>query len=204
CEKKMFEWQSTFKDGKRTDFDKQTKGFEFFQDENKKNKVVLAYNYLSVESREYETYEQFSSMANDTIKLLMEFCNVSQIIRLGLRYINQIKLPRGNPFSWNTYLDSSLTTNVAKFYGGKESLARAMSQLIVVFEAYKMNYNYGFYNSEYPGKISRKEFALDFDCYTQDVGIGECEKYLTIFNNKITEYFEGYIKDGLRTIMGEK
>lgn len=74
----------------------------------------------------------------------------------------------------------------------------------------KMGYNdfyvrfqYGMFNSEHPNPIARKEFVLDFDCYTKDEqDISDVLTLLDSFHEKIKEMFESSILGDLRQIMG--
>ena len=64
-----------------------------------------------------------------------------------------------------------------------------------------MNFNYGLYNSEFPNKISRKDFVLDYDCYTANIEKKDSYEYLNKFHEKINEEFEKSIEEGLRKEM---
>lgn len=77
-----------------------------------------------------------------------------------------------------------------------------MSQIILNYDDYTMNFNFGLFNSEFPAKISRKEFALDYDCYTELFEPEDIDDYLIKFNSEIKNMFERSIKNGLRKHMG--
>ena len=64
-----------------------------------------------------------------------------------------------------------------------------------------MTFTYGIPNSIFPSKISRKEFLLDFDCYTENIEEDSVLQHLKIFHNKIQQFFEYCIKEKLRNLM---
>ncbi len=76
-----------------------------------------------------------------------------------------------------------------------------MSHVIVNYDDYKMNFNFGLHNSEFPAKISRKEFILDFDFYTEYVERDKIFPMLREFNKESAIMFERCIKDDLRKHM---
>ena len=78
-----------------------------------------------------------------------------------------------------------------------------MSQAILNYDDYRVNFNYGMFNSEFPAKISRKEFILDFDFYTEYVEQETIIPLIKKFNKEAAIMFEKCIKDGLRKKMGE-
>ena len=81
---------------------------------------------------------------------------------------------------------------------------------VFLFIVTKMGYNdfyvrfqYGMFNSEHPNPIARKEFVLDFDCYTKDEqDLSDVLTLLDRFHEKIKEMFEYSILNDLRQIMG--
>ena len=49
--------------------------------------------------------------------------------RVGLRYVNEIKLPQGNPLSWDGYIAASLREAVFAGYVQDSAMVRSMHQL---------------------------------------------------------------------------
>src|SRR5690606_34059264 len=90
--------------------------------------------------------------------------------RLGVRYVNKILLKDGNPFDWSGYIAPSLVALIENPFSNKEEINRAMSQVSMVRDGYGSVVTFGLLNSsEFPAKISRREFVLDFDCATLDI-----------------------------------
>ena len=119
---------------------------------------------------------------------------------MGLRYVNEINIDKGNPYDWNEYIHDSLISIFQSFYE-IENYSRLISQIHYVFDNYRMTFLYGIPNSIFPSKISRKEFLLDFDCYTENIEEDSVLQHLKIFHNKIQEFFEYCIKEKLRNLM---
>ncbi|MGD0951250.1 MAG: hypothetical protein ABR985_02460 [Methanotrichaceae archaeon] len=59
------------------------------------------------------------------------------------------------------------------------------------------------YNPEYPNKITRKIFVLDYDCYTTDeLNASEIKEKMEILQRDEEKLFESSIENGLREKMG--
>jgi len=70
-------------------------------------------------------------------------------------------------------------------------------------EDVKVNFNYGLFNEYFPAPISKDEFILDFDAFTDSPRkFEECASLLEGFNKVIAIYFERSITDDLREEMG--
>lgn len=68
-----------------------------------------------------------------------------------------------------------------------------------------MTFTHGIYNSEFPAKVSRREFLLDYDCHTEDIECGDLvKKYISPFQLKINRMYEASIEEGLRTLMTQE
>ena len=140
-----------------------------YLDINEENSIILSDNYLAIESVNYTSYKEFSKHIDYALTNLTDCFKDIDFIRLGLRSINQIVLDRGNPLIWKNYIEPSFVSVIDRFFDRSENLARMMSQVVLNYDDYKVNFNYGMHNSEFPAKISRKEFILDFDFYTEYV-----------------------------------
>ncbi len=169
---------------------------------NEKDKLLtLSVNYLAIENFKYSNYEDFRSLVKTILKHFEESYEAPDITKFGLRYINHIVLDSGNPFEWGNYIKSFLTYTIDNFFEEKTDISRAMSQIQLQKEDYKIIFNFGLNNSEFPAKISRKEYILDFDCRTTDAPTKNIMEYLNTFHDKIETLFEMSIERGLREEM---
>ncbi|SEA35309.1 TIGR04255 family protein [Desulfuromusa kysingii] len=201
-EKKVLkELKTEFKEGNAVSSESAANHYNFF-DSNKERKVSLFKNYLAVELYKYKDMADFSAAVAYTFKMFSKLYDNADYRRLGVRYINQIILEKGNPFAWKDYISSYLTSISDNFFVRDSSLSRSMSQVTLNKEDYKITFSFGMYNSEFPAKISRKEFVLDYDCYTEFVELDSVCNTLDKFNHEIKSLFEKSINNGLRKNMG--
>ncbi len=198
--RKFIEWETKIMDNTKVDESKESSLHEFF-DSSKHHKFVLTYNYLSLECSKYVNFESLEQIIQRILKLVLEAFTDIRIQRLGMRYVNQIKIKEGDPLDWTSLVKSSLINNVDNCIDNKSKVSRSLSQMTLNEEDYKITFTYGLYNSEFPNRIARKEFLLDYDCYTDLFERNDIYTLLKVFNAKINDLFEKSIEDGLRTIM---
>lgn len=176
-----------------------------FLDSNGKIKVTLSSGYLVIETPEYISFEDFAEYISKIYSAFKSSYTEQPIKRLGLRYINLVKINEGSPLEWNNFIDTDLlgSLNWAKGRSVLDQITRGVSQIFLKDEDSSMTFTYGVYNSEFPAKISRKEFLLDYDCYTEEIQEGDLiKKYVSPFHFKINQMFEASIDNGLRNLMG--
>lgn len=201
--KKMFGIEAKFSPEKKLEERKIPESNVYIlKDSAEKNAIIFCKEYFSIESKNYINFREFRKNIELTIDAFTSIVEDPDYTRLGLRFINQIVLNKGNPFIWTNYIASSLISPIDKFFVRSQNLARMMSQAVLNYDDYKVNFNYGIYNSEFPAKISRKEFVLDFDFYTEYVEQDTIIPLITNFDKESAIMFERCIRDGLRSIMG--
>ena len=99
-------------------------------------------------------------------------------------------------------INDCLISNI-DFLENKNQIKRTIDILeLSLDDEVTLNFRWGIYNSLYPSEVSKKEFLLDFDCFTRvqiesDQVIGK----LDIFNSIITGYFEKSIEDKFRELL---
>lgn len=153
----------------------------------------------------YMRYESFDVLKADFISILEALFKAYpklQSSRLGLRYINEIKLPENNVLDWQEYLADNL---LAMFKVPKETdnIARAFNNLILNYEGIILKFQYGMFNPDFPALIRKKVFVLDYDAYYQGPqDLAEIKGSIDIFHENIQTFFESSIKDKLRDLMG--
>lgn len=171
----------------------------------KNREKILHWNDEAL-SIEYKTYSTFEMLKEDFAAALEAFFKQfpeTQIKRLGLRYIDSIEIQEGVPHDWKRFLTKPL---LATF-----SLADDPSTITRVFNVIEFNYGdvnlrfqFGMPNPDYPARIRKKLFILDYDAYcTLLLGRDEIDRYLNQFHEKIKASFEEVITDDLRSVMGD-
>lgn len=167
--------------------------------------ILLDTNALTFNILNYSSYSEFISHVKRTISLLQ--VGNEELKRLGLRYINHIKLKEGSPFEWEGYIAPPLIQNIDFLDDtDRNSLSRNMGQML--FNKYDpdryLNFIYGMPNSEFPNKIAKREFVLDYDCYTEsNININEAYIYIKSFHDEIKRMFVKSIGDKLIKKIGE-
>jgi len=153
----------------------------------------------------YKKYDTFEDLKTDFMKIashLLEIETDLQIKRIGLRYINSVELSNGEPTDWDGYIDDRLISAL-NFYEDKKSISRAFTVLELNNGDFKLRYQFGMHNPDYPTPIYRKVFILDMDAFYEGLieKIKEVEEYLENFHGEIQRLFEASIKQGLRDVM---
>lgn len=172
--------------------------------------LKISYNSLVLETKKYIDFEKFTDVLQKILSEFNKFYTGYEINRIGLRFINLIRITSKSPLEWSDYIDSKLleSINFAKNLTGDNCyLNRCMNQLSFRFKNdNSLTFNYGIYNSEWPAQITQNEFILDFDAYTTCLDISEDiqSKYLIPFHDIIQESFEKGITKKLRKVMNDE
>ncbi len=178
---------------------KKGKVYEFAHEDNL---VRIEPEFLVFEFKQYTGFDQFRKLVKKVLDSLDLSNNSVRSKSMGLRYINQIRLNEGDPFDWSGLIVDSLVPNTV-YMKNKNVLSRSLGWVDLTYDDFYARVHYGMFNSEHPNPIARKEFVLDFDCYTKDEqDLSDVLTLLDRFHEKIKEMFECSILDDLRQIMG--
>lgn len=174
-----------------------------FYNKERTKRIVINPNFLSLE---YDKYTDSKELLND-INYISSFITdfgISAINRMGLRYVNEVKVKDKNLLDWKKYFDNDLISPLNFIISKKKKLARVMNQIIIKEDFGNISLNYGIWNSNFPNEVIEKMFVVDIDAYskfplsTESLGLTDLVKE---YNKKIEELFESIIKDDLRTIL---
>jgi len=140
-----------------------------------------------------QSYEDFSKL-RDQIQLVcstLQPKNPELIIgRIGLRHIYQIILKEDHPFDWSDKISKRLLCGI-DYLENRKCLTRAMGVIEFEEDDCRVKFQYGMFNSEYPNRITKKEFALDFDCYcSTKMALSSIPSELTKFNELIDRLYQ--------------
>lgn len=176
-----------------------------FTDENKTYKIHLTRNFLTFECSNYTQFSNFYNCYSNIYNNFVKIYEPKTLNRIGLRYINNLKLNEGNPLDWNGYINSNLLLHVENFFKDEmQNLSRAITQVTLNYDDLKVIFSYGWLNSEYPNKISRREFLLDFDCSNNAVDSNDVLKNLSSFHEILNQKFEKSIESKLRDLLNKE
>ncbi len=132
------------------------------------------------------------------------------IKRLGMRYVNEIKLPGadagpglGADF-WEHYVNPLLLGGL-RFAANDGAMARHMCTTELNYGTDRATIRYGIFNGEYPKPNRRREFILDVDAYCQTrLTPGEAAAKLDDYHAAACQVFEAAVTDALRQRMNRQ
>lgn len=168
-------------------------------------KVQIHPSFLTIE---YTSYKDSSELLTN-VKIVMDFIDnfeIKTINRLGLRYINEVKIDDKKPLDWDKYFDEKLLGLINFVSENSKTTSRAMGLIVFKEEFGSINFNYGLWNSAYPNEVADNIFILDFDAHSRfplDTEGIDLNKLVKEYNKKIEELFEKSIKEELRKILNK-
>lgn len=174
--------------------------WHFYGKEREKH-LLVTQSFMFIEFLRYDSFENFSRHFLSITDALFSAFKHLQVKRLGLRYINNIKVSGTNLFSWHAYLNRNLLS-IFKIPPDNTKITRALHNLELNYGDYTLKYQYGMHNPDYPASIRQKIFVLDYDAYTNSLlANDEIHTLLKVFHDEIEQMFENSITDRLRGIM---
>lgn len=168
--------------------------------------VCSEYVYLS--QRQYGGYEPLREGFLELLDAVAGQYPGLRLRRLGLRYVNEIKLPEtdagpdlGADF-WEHYVNPLLLGGL-RFAANDGAMARHMCTTELNYGTDRATIRYGIFNSEYPKPNQRREFVLDVDTYCQQfLEPAAVPARLDDYHAAACQVFETAITDALRSRMG--
>jgi len=168
-----------------------------FSNDEKTKRIEVNSKFLYLEYDKYTDKKELFEDIKNVVQVFIKQHEVKHFNRIGLRFINEIKLSENEQLDWTNYINDNLISNITFVKENNKKLARALGLLVFKEEMGNVNFNYGMWNSEYPNEINRKEFILDYDCFSR-LGITDEEIY------DLAEHFHGYIEDLFEVSIKEK
>lgn len=181
-----------------------------FLSEDKTRRVALCTDYVFLEERRYESYAPARDLFTDVLEALAIQYPTMKLRRLGMRYINEIKLPEadagpglGADF-WEHYINPLLLGGL-RFAANDGALARHMCSTELNYGIDRATIRYGVFNNEYPKPNRHRNFILDIDtfCQTELLPAAASAK-LNDFHAAAVSVFEAAITNALRARMGQQ
>lgn len=191
----MVSFEMTMGQVEKTTKEKRFKIFSFI-DETMGNTIRIEPNAIIIDVKNYTTFDEFKQIILNSIQILEPENSSAIASRIGLRYINQLIIDEGNPFEWNEIIKEPLISMI-KFVEIKEELSRLIGVIELNRSDYFIRFQYGWFNSEYPSPIAKKEFVLDYDCYSEDeIGISSILSQVELFHREIKKLFKDSMIEG--------
>lgn len=181
-----------------------------FVSEDKTGRVALSTDYIFLEVRRFGGYLPLRDLFLDILDALAAQYPGMKLRRLGMRYINEIKLPEpdagpglGAEF-WEHYINPLLLGGL-RFAANDGALARHMCSTELNYGIDRATIRYGIFNQEYPKPNRFRNFILDIDTYCQtDLAPASAARKLDDFHTAACSVFEAAITNALRDRMGPK
>lgn len=180
-----------------------------FLTEDKTRRIALCTDYVFLEERRYEDYASLKELFTDVTDALAVQHPGMKLRRLGMRYINEIKLPEpdagpglGAEF-WEQYINPLLLGGL-RFAANDGALARHMCSTELNYGIDRATIRYGIFNQEYPKPNRHRNFILDIDAYCQtELLPAAVAGKLDDFHAAACSVFEAAVTNALRARMGQ-
>jgi len=173
----------------------------FFSNATTNNSITFEPNAVTFDFRKYNNYDEFRRLVQKVIQNLVTENASTKVSRVGLRYVNQIILNEGHPLEWQGFIKEPLISSI-DFVERKNELSRLIGIVELNRSEYSIKFQYGWFNSEYPNPIAKKEFLLDYDCYSKnETDISSVLTQVDVYHTAIKELFRYSILDKLDRIM---
>ncbi len=160
--------------------------------------VVLGRDFVSLEATAYNRFEEFDERLAQALDALAAL-GVTQRDRLGLRYVNEIRVPDGTgPTAWRSYLNEELLGMVGGDVLG-EDVIHAVQEIRLREALGVLVVKHGYVGPEPTG--GDPHYILDLDMFSdQPVPLDAPEVLATVrtFHETIKDVFEMSITDALR------
>lgn len=175
------------------------------------NKLILENIALSLSTSKYKEFKSFEEIFLQGFEIFNEIFGISEYKRIGLRFINRIKLDELQIFeNLSEYINQEYFINYNNITPTeplfeKITLRRNINNLILSDGEYIIQVNMGVWNNNFPGKIVENELIIDLDCYVQNLILEKEEviKRLPKMSDLNTSYFNFLITDKLKTFMSK-
>ena len=149
--------------------------------------IFLSPTHMSLEYRngEYDHFPAFRAEFECGLQALTQTYPDIKVVRIGLRYVNQVRFADGNPLDWTDIIADQLIQSVFSGIRDGASLVRSMHQLQTKRNSIDTLFNYGIHNPEYPAPVSRREFVIDIDSYRSEaIALNEVVNQIAALNLK--------------------
>lgn len=168
---------------------------------NREKTITITPEALIIQSKRYETYEGFYGDFEHVHKSLIQACDDLSTSRIGLRFINVIKLPDGDPLAWKDYINEDML-GIIDLHKDAGVLSRVFHVVGFNYDGQQVKFQFGIANPDYPAPIKRREFVLDIDSFfTGALTNEEIPNCIRLAHEKIQTLFEDSITAKTRQLM---
>ena len=179
-----------------------------FSTEGRTLHAAVSSDYVLVSQQRYGGYGPLRDLFLELMDAMTREYPGLRLRRLGMRYVNEIKLPEADAGTglgadfWEHYVNPWLVGGL-RFAANDGALTRHMCTTELNYGTDRATIRYGIFNGEYPKPNRRREFVLDVDTYCQQqMGPLGLERKLDDYHAAACQVFEAAVTDGLRARMG--
>jgi uncharacterized protein (TIGR04255 family) len=185
-----------------------TRGFNEYRyyDEKMENCICLSESSIFFEFKKYVSFDQkLKKEFNKIFDILRNQYSLDSIVRMGLRYTNNISV---NGQNLKGYIAEFLLSNnsfIESINTKHKTLEKALSlgQISLKNEDTIINFIFGNANKHYPATIIDNDFLLDYDSFITNVDKEDVSGKLDLLHSNIIDLFEMSITDKLRNLMNK-
>jgi uncharacterized protein (TIGR04255 family) len=147
-----------------------------FTDQDDNWKIVLSQDFLTLETRNYEHFDDFLARLREALDALVQHIQPTVVTRLGLRYINEIRSNSLNNMDWSDVIQRDLLGPVAvPELVENTSQVVSMQQLLLRYpDDLGINIQHGLIPTGTTVQLRAKEeppkqafYLLDYDVYRE-------------------------------------
>lgn len=176
-----------------------------FASADRTSKLTLTNKFLVIEFNNYSSYTENFDVVKKIVGAILNNRSITTD-RIGMRYINlfDVEKVKISKSLFRKPIADALYYKDEKIIAGDMQIIRTMNMSEYCSGNSILNIRYGFYNPEYPSKMNKNDFALDFDYFTQEPMNRSIDIAAFFDRGHITiqSTFESYISDKLRERMG--
>ena len=169
---------------------------------NREKTLTITPEMLLITNRKYTSFEEFNGDFVHVLSSLFEAQEDLSVARIGLRYVNILDIPEGDPLAWSEYINENML-GIIDMHKDAQSLSRAFHIVEFNYDGQQVKFQFGIANPDHPAPIKRKQFVLDIDSFfigalTKE----EVTRCVNTAHDKIQALFEESISGKTRSLMG--
>ncbi len=175
-----------------------------FSAKDESRSLTVSSTMFSLEYAKYESMEATRDDFEYAWSRFREIYQVDTLNRVGLRYVDKVVRPNGDPLDWKGWISKPL---LEATFGteppSEHKLSRSMHALHWTGENHRIAFQFGLHNAdEFPSPVVKKEYVLDFDCSSLGaVEANEASACLARYHGLLRDLFERSIDAGMRADM---
>lgn len=168
---------------------------------NREKTLTITPDMVLITNRKYTSFEEFNADFIHVLSTLFEAQEDLSVARFGLRYVNILDVPNGDPLAWSEYINENML-GIIDMHRDAQSLSRAFHIVEFNFDGQQVKFQFGIANPDYPAPIKRKQFVLDIDSFfTGALTKEDVIRCVNTAHEKIQALFEESISEKTRSLM---